>query len=303
MADDVLSPPADAPAAPAAAPAPAPAPAAAPATALGSGSQAAPPPPQEPGAAPPVAAPAADDPHAWLPQKLRVFAADGKTLDMEASAKKLGEAYGHAEKRIGSGDVPPQEVAGYKVNVPEAMTGKIDAEVLAADPMLKDFLGKAHTAGLTQKQLDVVLGEYLGRAAKAGEAAPQIAAVDCEATLRQQDGWKTDAEYQANIGAAFRAGKSIFGADFDGIERDYGNDPRLIRGLASIAKEMNEDMPASAEAQTQMQDSLDSLLTSPAYLDARNPQHAAVVAKVSAMQARLVGTRAVAGGKTYTFKT
>ncbi|MGL4648399.1 MAG: hypothetical protein ACRC1H_03250, partial [Caldilineaceae bacterium] len=40
-----------------------------------------------PGQAPP------QDPNAWLPEKLRVLGEDGKTLNLDASARKLAEAY------------------------------------------------------------------------------------------------------------------------------------------------------------------------------------------------------------------
>lgn len=135
------------------------------------------------------------------------------------------------------------------------------------------------------------------------EAMPALAAADCEATLRQSDGWKSDDEYKKQVGVAFNAGKQIFGQDFDGIVKDYGNDARLIRGLASIGKEMQEDAPPSAEAQQQLQDNLDQLMNSPAYLNAGDPQHGTVRAKVEALTAKMVGTKPVEGGLTRGFKT
>jgi hypothetical protein len=89
--------------------------------------------------------------------------------------------------------------------------------------------------------------------------------------LRQQEGWKSDQEYGKQVGLAFNAGKQIFGKDFDGVLKDYGNDPRIIRGLAGIGKEMAEDMPPSPEAQAQMQSNLDQLMNSPAYLEPERP--------------------------------
>lgn len=44
-----------------------------------------------------------------------------RSLDIEASSLKLAEAYGHLEKRMGSGDVPPKAAADYKIAVPEAL--------------------------------------------------------------------------------------------------------------------------------------------------------------------------------------
>jgi DNA uptake protein ComE-like DNA-binding protein len=238
-----------------------------------------------------------------IPDKFVVKDAAGQ-IDHAATALKLArEGYLPLEKRLGSGDAPPHSIDGYKVNVPEAFKETVKAEELSNDPAFKDFLGKAHAAGLNQKQVDLVLGEFLDRSTKMQAALPQLAAADCEAELRQGDGWKTDEQYKQQVSTAFTAGKAIFGKDFDGIVKDYGNDPRLIRGLASIGKEMQEDMPASPEAQAQIQENLDQLMASKSYLNANDPQHAATMAKVSALTAKLAGQRPVQGGRTHSFKT
>lgn len=192
---------------------------------------------------------------------------------------------------------------GYKVNVPDTLKDKINSEDLAKDEGFKGFLGKLHAAGASQKVVDAAVAEMLDRGIKLREALPALEAADCEATLRQQDGWKSDGEYRQQIGLAFNAGKSIFGGDFDGILKDYGNDPRIIRGLATLGKEMEEDRGPSPEAQAQLSQSLEQLQSSPAYLNANDPQHANTVARVEALTKQLVGTRPVAGGKTISFKS
>lgn len=243
----------------------------------------------------------ADEP--GIPEKFLVKGADGQA-DFQATALKLArEGYLPLEKRLGSGDAPPKAAVDYKVTVPEALKDKLDAEALSNDAGLKEFLGRVHAAGLNQKQVDVVLGEFFDRSLKLQSAMPELAAADCEAELRGQDGWKSDTEYSQQVSAAFNAGKQIFGKDFDGVVKDYGNDPRLIRGLASIAKEMGEDTQASPEAQAQIQDSLDALMSSRAYLNANDPQHEQTVAKVTALTARVAGTKSVASGRTHSFKT
>jgi hypothetical protein len=305
MADDNTGAPAPAPADPgaSAAPAPGPAPAAspapAPASVLAGGAAAAASAPTPP----PAAAPAPESPHAWLPEKHRVFGVDGTTLDIEASARKVAEAYRHAEQKIGGGDIPPATAEGYKVNVPEALAGKVKAEDLAGSQDVKDLLGKLHGVGASQKVVDIAVGELLQRGIALREAMPVLAASECEATLRGMDGWKSDAEYSRNVGEAFKAGRAIFGKDFDGIVKDYGNDARLISGLASIAREMEEDRGPSQEAQAQLEQNLDQLMASPEYLNAHHPQHASAMAKVSALTARLVGDRPVVTGKSMSFRT
>jgi hypothetical protein len=183
------------------------------------------------------------------------------------------------------------------------MAGKVTPEELAGNQGVKDLLGRLHGVGASQKVVDVAVAELLQRGAALREAMPMLQASECEATLRGVDGWKTDQEYSANIGAAFKAGAKIFGKDFDGIVKDYGNDARLIQGLAGIAREMQEDTPASAQAMEQVQESLDALMSSKAYLNANDPNHAAVFAKVSALTAKIAGTGSVATGRTMSFKT
>lgn len=304
MSDDITTAaPAPSPAAaPAAAPvaaAPTSAPAAAPAPApvLASGA---------PAAASPAAAPApagAVDPHAWIPEKHRTFGEDGKTLDLDASARKVAEAYGHLEKRLGSGDAPPAAVGDYKVNIPEDLKDIIPADELSKTDSFKAFLGELHAAGASQKIVDVAVSTMLHRGLAMREAMPVLQAAECEADLRKGDGWKTDYEYRQSMQRAFQAGKQYGGADFDGILKDHGNDPRIVRLLAAVGAELEEDRAASPEAQTQMQDTLDSLQANPAYLNDRDPQHAAIVAKVTALTARMVGTKPVGTGRSMSFKT
>lgn len=229
------------------------------------------------------------DPNAWLPEKHRVFGQDGKTLDLEASARKVAEAYGHAERRIGSGDVAPAKVDDYKVNVPEALAEKIKAEDLAADAGFKEFMAKAHAAGLTQKQLDTVVGEFLDRSVKLQGGIQRLS--EQEATTQLRETWKTDAEFTQGVQAAFRAGQQYAGKDFDGILNDYGNDPRIVRMLAAVGKEMGEDTSAPAGAQANFQADLETLTKSKAYTDPAHPDHTATKQKVAAMFERQYGSR------------
>lgn len=237
---------------------------------------------------------------------------DGAT-DWEATARNSEKARQHLEQRMGAGDAPPPNVDGYKVNVPEALKDTIDAEVLAKDEGFKGFLGKLHAAGASQKIVDAAVATMLERGAAMREAMPMLAMADCVTTLKQQDGWKTDQEYEARVKTAFNAGTQIFGADFaefndkgeivGGLIADYGNDPRLIRGLEAIGREMQEDSGPSPEALQQIDSNLDQLMSSPAYLNANDPAHAATVAKVGALTAQKVGTKPVASGRTHSFKS
>lgn len=197
----------------------------------------------------------------------------------------------------------PKTIDDYKVNVPESMAGKVTSDQLLAEPAFKDFLAKAHGAGLTQQQLDVMVGDFLERGASLRVAAKQMAAADCEAQLRQVDGWKTDGEYRQQCQLAVKAIGSLFGADADAVVQEYGDDPRFIRAMAALGREVEEDLPPPAEAVAQLNESLDQLMSSSAYLNPNDPAHAATVAKVEALTKRVAGTRNVAGGRTISFKT
>jgi hypothetical protein len=84
-------------------------------------------------------------PPATIPEKYQVKKEDG-TLDIEASSLKLAEAYGHLEKRLGSGDVPPKTAEEYQVTVPDALK---DVWKPDDDTLLQDFKKEAHSKGMT----------------------------------------------------------------------------------------------------------------------------------------------------------
>ena len=238
-----------------------------------------------------------------MPEKFIVKTATGE-VDHEATALKLArEGYIPLEKKLGGGQVAPRAAEDYKVTVPQALVGKLRADQLLANEGFKDFMHKAHAAGLTQAQFDAVSADFLERGAALRTAAVQMDAASCEAELRQAEGWKTDGEYKQQVGLAVNAGRSIFGADFEGLVKDYGNDPRLIRGLAGIGREIEEDRPPSAEATAQLGESLDQLMRSPAYLNAAHAEHAVTLAKVEALTKRMAGSKQVAGGRTISFNT
>ena len=236
---------------------------------------------------------------AGIPEKFVVKDAAGQ-VDHAATALKIAQAYTPLEKRLGAGDAPPQAPDGYKLQVPEALAGKVDAKALEADPKTAEFFKQAHALGLNQKQVDFVMGEFLGRLVDVQQRRPSMSAAECVAQLRDADGWRTDGEYQQQVRLAYQAGEAYFGKDFDGVLADYGNDPRLVRALASIGKELQEDRPAPAEAQQQIAENIDTLMASPAYLNRNDPAHSSTVAKVMALQAQRVGQRA-SSGRSYTF--
>jgi hypothetical protein len=297
---DVLNPPAPAPvevpAAPPAAPATAPAAAApAPASALTA--------PPAPAAASPSPAPA---PEALpvIPDKFVVKDATGQ-VDHAATALKIAGSYAGLEKRQGSGEIRPETVEGYKVNVPEALKDQVSAETLGKDASFQTFLGAMHAAGASQKVLDVAVAEFLSNGGHAPDPSMQMA--NCVSTLRKGDGWQTQAQYDAQIGLAFNATKSFAekaGVSMDDIAKaGLNNNAAFIRIMAAIGPELAEDRGASPEAQAQIQGNLDTLMADPAYLNQNHPKHSTLVAQVETLTKQQVGQRSVAAGMSHTFKS
>jgi hypothetical protein len=210
-----------------------------------------------------------------IPEKYQVKKEDG-TLDIEASSLKLAEAYGHLEKRMGSGDVPPKTADEYTFEVPEAMK---DAVNLDTDPMFAEFKKQAHAKRLTQDQFDFVMGQYMERAPQLVGGAKALSAEDCVADLKAE--WKTDEQYKAEVGKAYKAAVGYAGDDADYIIKTYGNDPKVIRMLNRIGAEMGEDQPAP-HGRPDTGQSIDSMMASEAYNNPKHPDHASVSKAVAA---------------------
>lgn len=178
-------------------------------------------------------------PNDWIPEKYRVTKADG-ALDIEASARKVADAHRHLEQKLGAGDVPPK--------TPEEYAPKIELEgfnwdEFKTDPEMQGFLKAAHSKGITNDQMSFVLGEYLQRAPALMQGAKQLDDKAAAAELRQT--WKTDDEFNQNVGLAFKA-FSAFASEADRAKIDeIGNNPIVLRLLANIGKEMQEDSPAN----------------------------------------------------------
>lgn len=249
----------------------------------------------------PAAAPSAPaDPNAWLPEKHRVLAADG-ALDLEASARKVAEAYTHAERRIGSGDVPPKTVDEYKVTVPEALAETIKADELAASAEFKGFLGKMHGLGLNQTQLDGVVGELLTRSEALRSGTATQSAEQCNAALSQT--WPSPAVRSEQIGLAFKAFNAFAAEGDKDLMDEIGNNPVAIRLLAAVGKELQEDVPivaGSPEANT-WDDQLAAVTTHAGYMDRNHPEHSKLMARKEQLYNQRYGTKkqVLGGGVTF----
>lgn len=213
---------------------------------------------------------------AQVQEKYLVKNEDG-SVNWEASAQKQAEGYNQLAKRMGSGDAPPKTADEYVVNVPDELKDALGD--LKADPLMQDFLKDAHAAGMSQKQVDVAIGKYLAAIPQLAGGVQQLNAEDCVADLKQ--GWKTEAEYTAGVSNAYKAAQGFFGDDAEHIINTYGNDPKLIRGLAKMGAEMGEDKSLSPTDTLPSGTSIDELMANPAYMDPKHPEHAKVSKQVA----------------------
>ncbi len=249
----------------------------------------------QPAAAAPAAAPAPQDtppgepkPAAegrpdWLPEKYAVLGADGK-LDLAASSQKLADGYSNAVKRIGTGDLPPESPDAYKDSpIPD------EFKDVPLDPELtRSFRERAHKAGLTQSQLDFVMGEYFGVVPSLLNAQASFTADQARAELSKV--WSNPAELQANMTHAERAVSALPGPLAQQVREKYGTDPLFWQFAAQYGREVGEDRsPQSPGAQATATD-VDALMRTDAYRNPKNPDHAKVSAQVREAFEKRFGT-------------
>jgi hypothetical protein len=223
-----------------------------------------------------------------IPEKYHVKKEDG-TLDVEASSLKLAAAYTKLEKRMGTGDAPPKTVADYKVEIPETMKD-YDIE---KDKAFTEFRDRAHKAGMTQAQFDLVMGEYFRVAPELVGGSKALDAETCVNELRTT--WKSDAQYKQEVGNAYKAAMAYGGDDAEGIMKDYGNDPRIVRMMARAGAELGEDKSPSSGGSLPAGQTVEAMMQSEAYSNSKHADHARVSALVAAEFDRRAKAAARAG--------
>jgi len=227
----------------------------------------------------------------YIPEKYRVTKDDG-TVDVESSSRKLAEAYASAEKRIGTGDIPPKTADEYQIAVPDAIKETWNP---AEDKEFTEFRNAAHAKGFTQDQMNLVMETYFNMAPKLVAGAQVLDSTGCKAELQKT--WATDADFNRNLRNAFTGAKAISeraGIPIDDImNSSLGNDPKFLKLMAAIGPEFMEDKIPGGQAMTS-QDDIDALMRSEAYTNPKHADHARVSDKVSKYFQRKFGTEAAA---------
>ncbi|WP_284459605.1 hypothetical protein [Cupriavidus campinensis] len=231
----------------------------------------------------------------FIPEKYRVNKEDG-TFDLEASSRKLSEAYANAEKRIGGGDIPPKSAEDYTVTVPDTFKESFDPKT---DEGFKAFSGKMHELGLTQKQMDGVMAQYF-------EMAPQLvigaAVLDANAAKTQlEQAWAPQGGFDHQIrnayqGAAAIAAKAGIPVDEIMAPNGLGNNVQFLRMMAAIAPEFSEDTSSGGNTMggASTEDQINEMMLSEAYKNPKHADHEKVSQRVKAFFEKKYGTAAVA---------
>lgn len=185
----------------------------------------------------------------FIPEKYRVVKEDG-SLDLDQSSRKLAESYKHLETRLGSGDVPPKTADEYAIKL-EGVEG-FDWDEFKADEGTQSFLKGAHAKGLTNDQVQYVIGEYMKAAPGLVEGGVQLSTQDCAAALKAV--WGDEQAMTQNVRASYRAAEAFASepgkpGNFAALQAKYGNDPDFIAFTANIGKELKEDSAVNGGVQ------------------------------------------------------
>lgn len=222
-----------------------------------------------------------------FPEKFRVTKAEGGEFDAEASTAKVLEAYGALEKRMGSGDMPPKAPEEYTVKLPDDTPEELK-EALKDFNLSPEFRKQVHELGITQKQLDAMLGHYFKEAPALMKGSMQRAADEVGANLDKAWGEK----YQENFDGAMKAFTAYAepGMKFDDIML---NPAIAYQILAKVSREMGEASGIPSDAAGAGGEDVEGLMKSEAYWNDKHPDHKAVSAKVKAHYAKKHGTQTV----------
>lgn len=254
------------------------------------------PPAPAPGDPPPGDNPPPPGEHDWLPEKFRVMAEDGK-LDEAASARKLAESYQALEKHKGPLSQAPASPDDYKIEPPKDDEGNplMDLTEFTGDPLFKAFAADAHKLGMSNDQMQFVVGKYLAIAPELIAANQQLDMAEAKAELQKL--WKDDKALERGTADAVRAING-FGAEAEDVPgsrarlmQKYGRDPDFIAFAASVAQEMHEDRPPGGDGLATSEMDIEALQKSAAYWDKNHPEHSATKAKVETFYTKKFGNK------------
>jgi hypothetical protein len=206
----------------------------------------------QPPQAPTSAAPAAPDWKASIPEEIK-SAPYFKTVD---SVETLARNYANAQKLIGANKVAipgdkatdddwskvwdtlgrPKDGTGYKIERPKDVTIPLD------EGSEKAFRDMAHKAGLTQRQMQSIFGDYMQFAQKSMNTLEEMSASLRDQSIAElKKDWGR--EYDANLKRVQETAPRIFNeAEIESLKKKgLADDPSFIRAVHKMAVAMGED--------------------------------------------------------------
>lgn len=194
--------------------------------------------------------------------------------DGQIDIKSLAKSYLHAEKRLGSGDIPPKDESGYKLEYqfPEGVS--IDAE------REKSFLKGCHAKGMTNAQVQHVMDVYsslIKEGMELQQGQQKSAVTDAETKLKQEWGNGFDTEL-ANAQRAFHA----VADDRDRASvNELSQSLPVMRLLAKLGANLREDTGLPPEISGMSAVDVESLQKSEAYWNPKHPDHSKVKQQIT----------------------
>lgn len=143
----------------------------------------------------------------------------------------------------------------------------------------QQFLERAKEAGLDNKSLSFLLGEYSQLIPNLMQANAQLDNEACVTAMTDEWGADTSTNFKFAQAAANNAIQNGILTAEEVNSPEFGNNPLVLKMAAYFGQQLNEDTPPS-NTQQNIGDDIQSLLASEAYLNDKHPDHKRVYAQV-----------------------
>lgn len=228
-----------------------------------------------------------------FPEKYEIKNADG-SVDVNASTAKLIEGYKNISKKMGeTGGLVPDSPEKYKIEFDPEKLGipnTVTADTLQGDEEFQKFLQDAHTAGITNEQINLITGKYLQHTYKMLDSKMQMDADHAQEELSKL--WGED-KFEKNLSVAQKALNAFTTPEERKELGALSNNPKFIALLAKVGEHIGEDTPSVQATQAGSRESIDALMRSPAYLDPTHADYNRVQAEIKAHYARVYGQQPI----------
>lgn len=213
-----------------------------------------------------------------------------KLWESVPDVKSLTKGYADAVKyNVGALKLPAAEApveewnrVWDKLGRPTSPEGYVIPEKIAT-PTLADLRGVAHTVGLSAKQWEGMMSGY-GRIVDQEVSARQLAAKNTTEALKAEWGAAHDRKLGLVQRMILQYGDEEVMAEFN--RSGQGNHAPTIKMLAKLAESMADEKFIDAEltgvvGKDAAKAELDSLITTPEYINPRHPSHKSTVERVT----------------------